>query len=81
MRGRLLVEVGVAEAAVSASEVRLAAELEEADEARYDEREEAEHLLERRQPQDEGQEEEQLQLEELQDDQHGDEQLLEAEAS
>jgi len=71
----LAVEVAVAVVAVGALQVGLA-QFEEADEAGDDEGGEAEDLLEGGQSQDEGQEEQKLQLEQLQDDQQGDEQLL-----
>jgi len=70
----------VAVVAVGALQVGLA-KLEEADEAGDDEGAEAKDLLEGGQTKDEGQEQQQLQLEQLQQDQQGDEQLLQLDAS
>jgi len=63
------------ERAVVVLEVGLA-QLEEPDEAGHDQRQEAEHLLERRQAQDERQEQQELQLEQLEHDQQRHQQLL-----
>lgn len=71
----LAVEVAVAVVAVGAVQVGLA-QLEEADQTGDDEGGEAEDFLEGGQTKDEGQEQQQLQLEQLQHDQQGDEQLL-----
>lgn len=76
----LLVEVGVPEASISTSEVGFPAEFEKADETGNYQSKEAQHLFKRRQPQNERQEEQELQFEQLQDDQHGDKELLKAEA-
>jgi len=66
-----MIVAAVPERAVVVLEVGLA-QFEEPDKTGNDQGQEAEHLLERRQAQDERQEKEQFQFEQLQHDQQGD---------